>query len=339
MQKGNVMLKLKYLYENYELARLALSNWRHDGDGLDELLGQFRISNNAVYPFRQDGALCFLRLTPVQERLERNVYGELEFVEFLRTRAYPALKYIPAVTGEKVLRLSTAWGEYYAAAFESVGGVPLDKTGLTPGVMRAYGRTLGELHALGSEYRPKIRKWTHLDVLDWIDEVLLQYNAPEEILAAAHTLRGEMSTLPQTPGTYGLIHYDFEYDNVFYDHDTGTCRVIDFDDGMYHWFAMDVERALMSLEEDQDELGLTGQRLQEAKAEFISGYREAHPYTPEMEGSRPVMRQFEALHSYAKLIRSVAEKQEDEPDWMVQLRSKLGAVIAKKEKDIVTYTH
>lgn len=334
MQKGNAVLKLKYLYENYDLARLALSSWRHDEEGLDGMLARFRISNNAVYPFRRDGGLCFLRLTPAGERLERNVLGELEFVEYLHDRAYPALRHIPALTGEKVLRLPTPWGDYYAAAFEDVGGVPLEDTGLRDNVLRAYGRALGQLHSLSEEYRPKIRKWSHSDALDWTDRVLIQYHAPREILAAAEALRGELAELSQETGSYGLIHYDFEYDNVFYDPAEDICLVIDFDDGMYHWFAMDVEQALMSLEEDRDELGLAGERLREAEAVFLDGYREQHPYTKEMEDARPVLRRFGALHSYAKLIRSVAEKQENEPDWMLQLRAKLDAAIKRKAGEI-----
>lgn len=45
------MLKLKYLYENYDLAKSALENWEYDTDTLDEHLQNFRISSNAVYPF------------------------------------------------------------------------------------------------------------------------------------------------------------------------------------------------------------------------------------------------------------------------------------------------
>ena len=31
------MLKLKYLYENYDLAKFALKNWEYDTETLDEL--------------------------------------------------------------------------------------------------------------------------------------------------------------------------------------------------------------------------------------------------------------------------------------------------------------
>ena len=65
------MLKLKYLFENYELAKEALKNWEHDVDTLDQMLSQFRISSNAIYPFTQDGKVCFLRLAPIEEKIEK----------------------------------------------------------------------------------------------------------------------------------------------------------------------------------------------------------------------------------------------------------------------------
>lgn len=49
------MLKLKYLYENYDLARFALKNWECDKETLNDCLQHFRISSNAVYPFLWHG--------------------------------------------------------------------------------------------------------------------------------------------------------------------------------------------------------------------------------------------------------------------------------------------
>lgn len=46
-----------------------------------------------------------------------------------------------------------------------------------------------------------------------------------------------------------MIHYDFEFDNVFYDDESTTCNIIDFDDAMYHWYAMDIELTLDSLQD------------------------------------------------------------------------------------------
>ena len=106
------MLKLKYLFENYGLAKEALENWEHDEDTLDRMLSQFRISSNAIYPFCQNGEVCFLRLSPLEEKMENNVFGEMEFIRYLLERGYPALKPIGTKTGELCLKLDTEWGQF-----------------------------------------------------------------------------------------------------------------------------------------------------------------------------------------------------------------------------------
>ncbi len=42
------MLKLKYLFDNKDLAHMILNNWEYDYDNPD-LLKHYRISSNAVY--------------------------------------------------------------------------------------------------------------------------------------------------------------------------------------------------------------------------------------------------------------------------------------------------
>lgn len=318
------MLPLKYLFENYDLAREALKNWEHDEDTLDRMLAQFRISSNAIYPFCQNGGVCFLRLAPLEEKLEKNVRGEMEFIQYLLDRGYPALRPVPAKTGEVCLVLNTRWGRYYAAAFHRVGGVPLEDTDLE--MAEEYGRALGRLHSLASQFAPETKKWTHAEALDWTASVLSEYRAPDFAAAECAALKRELSALPAGPECYGLVHYDFELDNVFYDRERNACSVIDFEDGMYHWYALDVEQVFDSLEEE-----LSGEALETAKSKFIKGYREEHGYTREMDASRPLMRRFIDLYGYARLIRCVAEKFPDEPAWMVELRGKLEKAISAKE--------
>ena len=324
------MLKLKYLFENYGLAKEALEHWEHDADTLDKMLSQFRISSNAIYPFCQDGQVCFLRLSPLEEKLKKNVLGEMEFLQYLLACGYPALKPIPAKTGETCLKLNTGWGPFYAAAFRKVGGVPIEDTEMSSEIMFAYGKALGKLHSLSAHFSPKTKKWTHREVLDWIESVLSEYDAPDHVVSEQTAVKNELEELPANPNTYGLVHYDFEPDNVFYDKEKKTCSVIDFDDGMYHWFALDIEQVFDSLEEE-----LSGESLQAAKNEFIRGYREEHPYPQEMKESQPLMRRFIDLYGYARLIRCVAEKMADEPEWLVELRGKLEKAILKKEASML----
>ncbi|MDD3242890.1 MAG: phosphotransferase [Eubacteriales bacterium] len=312
------MLKLKYLFENYELAKEALQYWTHDCDTLDNALRSFRISSNAIYPFFQEKALCFVRLAPTEEKLEQNLLGELEFLEYLRRADYPALRPLPASTGDTLLRLDTRWGAYYACAFGAVPGTALEDVPLTPAVIASYGQALGQLHALSRAYTPQTRKWVHGDALNWAKKVLLEYDAPAPALRALRDTRARLAALPVTEENYGLIHYDFETDNVFWDTETETCSAIDFDDGMYHWYALDVEQALDSLSESVEEAAFPA-----AKAEFLRGYREAYPFPAEAEDTLPLMRQFIAVFGYARVVRCVAERFDNEPEWLTELRGKL----------------
>lgn len=324
------MLQLKYLFENFGLAKTALQNWEHDTDTLDEMLAKFRISSNAIYPFYSGGKVCFLRLAPVEEKLERNIAGEMEFIDFLVRQGFPALVPVKTKTGDMFLKINTEWGEYYAAAFSKVGGVSIENTDYSDEIVTEYAKTLGRLHALSAEYSPEHRKWSHIDALDWIKATLREYGADGEIIAALTALRTELDALPVSKENYGLIHYDFEPDNVFYDKDSRKCAVIDFDDGMYHWYAMDVEQVFVSLEGE-----LSGDALEKAKKQFLAGYKTEYTYTEETEASRPLMRRFIDLYSYTRLIRCVAETLPNEPEWMAGLRKKLDTIIADTKRDIL----
>ncbi len=55
------MMKLRHLFHNPDLAHMLVSNWEYDADSLD-LFQHFRISANAIYPFRIHGEVCLLAL-------------------------------------------------------------------------------------------------------------------------------------------------------------------------------------------------------------------------------------------------------------------------------------
>ncbi len=323
------MLKLKHLFENYDLAKEALKNWEHDTAGLDNMLSQFRISSNAIYPFCQNGNICFLRLAPLEEKVEKNIFGELEFIDYLLAHDYPALKPLQTKSGEICLKLNTKWGKYYAAAFQGVRGIQIESTDMSMEIMHEYGKTLGRLHSLSSQFHPHIRKQTYTEALKQTESILYEYAAPGYMLSELETVKSELNKLPLNSDNYGLVHYDFEPDNVFYDAETNICSVIDFDDGMYHWYALDIEQVFDSLAESLD-----GEALQAAKNEFICGYRKERPYTKEMQDMLPIMRRFINLYGYARLIRAVAEKFTDEPQWLTALREKLKSSIQEKEKSV-----
>ena len=312
------MLKLKYLYENYDLAKFALKNWKYDTETLDEYLQHFRISSNAVYPFLWQGNMRFLRLSPVSEKMGTNLKGELEFLCYLQNRNYPAVIPVASKSGELVVTLDSIWGKYYASVFKGVDGISIEDTDCNDHILFAYGQALGQLHVLSAEYSPETRKWTYRDALVWIGKVLEEYRAPDKMSAELDDVRQALNALPQTGDTFGLIHYDFEPDNVFWDENSRRCTTIDFEDGMYHFFLVDLEQALDALLEN-----IPADRQANAKNTFLRGYQSVKTLQPDYAEKLKLMRRFCNLYSYARLIRCVAEEYSDEPDWMVRLRKKL----------------
>ena len=87
-------MKLRNLFDNRELAHMILGNWDHDNDKLD-ILDNYRISANAVYPFLRDGKVFILRFSPVEERTADTIQAELEFLRFLRSERYPVPDTLP----------------------------------------------------------------------------------------------------------------------------------------------------------------------------------------------------------------------------------------------------
>ncbi len=323
------MLKLRYLFENYELAKTALAHWHHDEEGLDEMLSMFRISSNAIYPYMDNGALCYLRLSPAVEKREENLLGELEFIEYLRENNYPAHEPIRADNGKLLLEISTERENFYACAFKGVSGSQIEDTDCSDDVIFAYGKALGQLHRLSQSYAPKTKVWQYSDALDAMHFSLTTNHAPKYILDEYNSVCGALSALTATKENFGLIHYDFETDNVFYDERTGSCSVIDFEDGMYNWYAADIVKAYDSLADS-----LMGARLENAKAIFAKGYGTERPFSRENERLMPLLRRFCELNRYSGIVRVIDEAFTNEASWMTALKLKLRKDAAEYERSV-----
>lgn len=320
------MMKLHHLMENFDLARLALQHYPHDKSSLPDTLPHFRISANAVYPYLHNGTLCFLRLAPVEEKDMAEIEAEVQFIEALRKEGFPAMQPIAAHDGRFVLPLSTPYGCYTVASFRAVPGKPIEDSACTPGLLREMGRTLARLHQLSRNMH--VPRPDHREMMSRIRRRLAENNAPAAILPVWQKIQEQLDALPVTPDTYGLVHYDFEPDNVFWHEETGTCSVIDFDDAMYGWFSIDVEQALDALTDITDEVGC---------AAFMEGYRSLFPFTDAMEARRPLMRAFINLRSYTRLLHCLNDDITEMPPWMPGLVEKLTRAKERLELALLSY--
>ncbi|KAI7247587.1 hypothetical protein KC345_g11950, partial [Hortaea werneckii] len=162
------------------------------------------------------------------------------------------------------------------------------------------------------------------DVLDWTLAVLEDFPGEAAAVDEARLLGNYFAGQPVTPENYGLIHYDFELDNVFYDEATDTISAIDFDDAMYHWYAADIEQALDSLRGEVEP-----EAYEHKKQIFMDAYTSLHAL-PEDGPSMAACRRFADLYGYVRILRSAAEQGEHEPQWLITLRSRLAGASASK---------
>lgn len=324
------MLKLKYLFNNKDLAHMVLSNWESDNVDSD-LLNYYRISSNAVYWCKNEGETFFLRFAPAEEKNKEKILAELEFLSYLRGNGYPAVDTILSKAGNELEVVDTPWGTFYAVAFKKVLGKQIAEMPLTKDIIFGLGKALGKLHKLSSEFSPvnnKRNDWK--EIADWMEDVLSTF--PDETAAKSELaiLRSYLSKLPTTKENFGLIHYDFEPDNVFYNEITKSYNPIDFDDAMYHWYALDIEQSLDSLKED-----MLKEQVEPSVKEFIKGYRSEYAISNEMLKLLPIFRRYANLYGYVRILHSVEEKWNNEPDWMINLRIKLKNLL-NKGKDTFT---
>ena len=58
-----------------------------------------------------------------------------------------------------------------------------------------------------------------------IKDRLQKYDASNIVKNELETVKNGLKKLPVSQDEYGVIHYDFEPDNVFYDAESGTLRL------------------------------------------------------------------------------------------------------------------
>lgn len=312
------MMKLKYLFDNRELAQMLIKNWHYDEDSL-EMFKLFRISSNAIYPFKYNSQTNLLRFAPLEEKQEKQILAELDFIAYLHEHEYPCLYAIKSKNGCLLEVQNTPWGKYYASVFERVKGQRMDDLTMDEDMIIKIAKALAHLHKLSVQYKPvNEKRLNHLDCLAWIEGVLTELHTDKKLLQELVKIKQELSELPLNINNYGLIHYDFELDNLFYDELSAQINVIDFDDAMYHWYAMDITQCLESIYEEVTDI--SQERITEL---FISTYNDNSDQPLELMEYLPLFKRFAKLYQYARITIALNESWNNEPEWMERLRKYL----------------
>ena len=325
------MLKLKHLVEDFNLAEIILKHWPYDDNALD-LFQYFRISSNAIYPYKHQGEVRFLRFAPASEKNMQAVAAEMDFIAYLKCKGFNALEAVPTCEGAYVIQAETPQGSYVATGFKRVPGDILSDCTITTDLAKQMGNKLGALHVLSCQYKPaQAVRPDFEERLDWMALVLTQTGAPLMLNNELESLRRALLKMPRNDSNYGLIHYDFEPDNLFYDKANDAIHVIDFDDCMVHFYAQDLERALHALKSETADSEHPA--LEQA---FIEAYQSQMVLDESIWQHRPVFERFGQLYQYCRMRYALHEPLMTQPDWMEDMVLRLSGRMSAFETQLGT---
>lgn len=291
-----------------KVARELIRNWEFD----EGTLKFWRASSNFVYVFNRSGERYFLRFNDEEESTIEQTTAELEFMRYLVKNGYPSVAPVSSVNGNWIETIQAPEGHYHGVVFSAAAGIALDGN-LTTTQFKDWGKSLARLHTLSSQYEPgSVRRRSAENILHKIDQVLQRHPEEQDAVEELHRVSLWLQFMPSSRQTYGLIHYDFQLDNIFYEAKERTFHVIDFDDAMYHWFAMDIVTALADTESEDE------------KRAFLRGYRSIRSLDHELEEEFARFRRFDRLYGFARVLRSLEGSDlTDVPPWYEGLRMKL----------------
>ena len=223
---------------------------------------------------------------------------------------------IESIHGNYLETVVTDLGTFHAVVFSKLEGTQLEIENLDDRHFREWGAALGKLHSTLESYAPSAvsARSTWRDHLDLVRAFL-----PEEssaVRSECEQIASSLEALPVTHDSYGLIHFDFELDNLYWQDQ--TIGIGDFDECSYAWYIMDIAFALRDLFRDRIDLN------NRSFLAFVRGYRTQHELQNELVSQLPLCLRTARLLTYARLVRSLdLPPHAEDPDWLQALRLKL----------------
>lgn len=290
------------------IAEQILKQWNHERG----TVRFFRSSANFVYRFRQGGKPCFLRFADTSERMRDTIEAEIDILQWVARRGMTVTSPLPSRNGNFVETVATDLGTFHAVVFAGLEGSQLDIEDLDDSQFGKWGAVLGKLHSIVQGYTGSAlsARSTWQDHLEFVRAYL-----PEEKSAVQSEFEQVVSSLqmlPVTPDTCGLIHFDFELDNLYWQNQ--TIGIGDFDDCSYAWYIMDIAFALRDLFREGIDLH------KRSFLAFMRGYRTQHELDAELVSQLPLFLRMAKLLTYARLVRSMdLSPHEGDPAWLHSL--------------------
>ncbi|GGA48872.1 phosphotransferase enzyme family protein [Psychrobacillus lasiicapitis] len=312
MNLGNMVRGLS----SNTVAKSLIQFWEYD----EATLQIWRASSNFVYAFKNNQIPYFLRFCSDQDNSIEQIKAELEFMHYLQLNNFPTVTPIYSKSDHLIETLKTPEGTYIAVVFSAAKGINLDSDTITEKQMEEWGKSLASLHCLSKTFEPVTeRRQSWLDTVQFMEKVFQKHTKEQAALQELYRVTTWLQSIPTGNDVYGLIHYDFQLDNIFFEgNKEHSFHIIDFDDAIYHWYALDIVTALDDfIDEDNPHSKLLIQS-------FLNGYRSVNVLEDGAVAQFPYFKRYANLYKFAKLLSSLDYGQITEtPPWFDNLKVKL----------------
>jgi Ser/Thr protein kinase RdoA (MazF antagonist) len=260
-------------------------------------------------PSHPDGQ-AYLRFVPEGWRPRARMVSVAELMRQYSQLGLAVAAPVTSIHGQLVETVSTGRGGVHAMLIAEAPGRQIDVADLTAQRARAWGATLATLHC----HEPVERLPESLDDLRRAEQVLAD---DRPIADAIARLQGDLDRLPRHSDCFGVVHGDFELDNLAWSDETPTA--FDFDETGRSWFVADIAYALRDLQQ-----GTTARLDSPDAVAFLTGYRTVRDLPDSDLTWLPL---FTAAHAAMWLMRLPGVLDTDpspaDPPWLPELRGKL----------------
>ncbi|HEX6817782.1 MAG TPA: phosphotransferase, partial [Ktedonobacterales bacterium] len=287
-------------------------------------------SANHLFRLVQNGHPRFLRLAHESERSASAIQAELAFVRHVASMGLATAQPLPSLNGRLVEEVSDQGQRYSAVLFEGLQGDQLELDALDEAGYRTWGHALGTLHRASQTFpvRRERSNWR-----DQIESALR--DLPPDEPAVARVLQAGLDwlgTLTIPDQDYGLIHGDFELDNLIWDGDQP--QALDFDDATYAWYALDFAAALQDVWLGGE---MTPTQQKERIGWFLEGYATARPLPEGLREALPRLLTLTLALKIARLLRAYATTNDDDvqPAWLARMRARHQRWLPAKRASLV----
>lgn len=204
--------------------------------------------------------------------------------------------------------------------FEALHGSQFEASELGETQTRAWGRALARLHAASRSFPIHPARPALTDHIQSLVKTL----PPQEHILRENLIAGQAWLMIQPDQPYGLIHGDFETDNLVWD--GVQLAALDFDDASYAWHAVDIAIAVYDIRDDHTRLSW-----------FLEGYADLLPVPVGLRETLPDFHNVLLAVKIARLVRAYATTTGGEqPGWLIAMRARHEAWLAAHKARLMT---